>query len=69
MLNHCGGVLGIGRYARCRHEVFTQWSAALDELAACPNVMVKLGGLGMRLSGFGFETKARAPSSDELAEA
>jgi L-fuconolactonase len=69
VLNHCGGVLGIGRYAGGSQEVFSQWSAALDELAACPNVMVKLGGLGMRLSGFNFETKVRAPSSDELAEA
>jgi predicted TIM-barrel fold metal-dependent hydrolase len=31
--------------------------------------MVKLGGLGMRLSGFGFEARERAPSSAELAEA
>jgi L-fuconolactonase len=69
VLNHCGGVLGIGRYAGNRHEVFGAWSAELDELATCPNVMVKLGGLGMRLSGFNFETKVRAPSSDELAEA
>jgi predicted TIM-barrel fold metal-dependent hydrolase len=44
VLNHCGGVLGIGRYAGRRHKVFKQWSAALDDLATCPNVMVKLGG-------------------------
>ena len=31
--------------------------------------MVKLGGLGMRLPGFGFEARERAPSSLELAEA
>jgi L-fuconolactonase len=69
VLDHCGGILGVGRYAGHRDEVFAQWSASLRELAACPNVMVKLGGLGMRLPGFGFETRERAPSSAELAEA
>jgi L-fuconolactonase len=28
VLNHCGGILGIGRYAGARDEVFAQWSAA-----------------------------------------
>ncbi|UPY38873.1 amidohydrolase family protein [Sediminicoccus sp. KRV36] len=69
VLDHCGGILGIGRYAGQRDEVFATWSANLRELARCPNVMVKLGGLGMRLPGFGFETRERAPSSAELAEA
>ena len=69
VLDHCGGVLGIGRYAGRRDEVFAAWSAALRDLAACPNVVVKLGGLGMRLPGFGFEAWERAPSSTELAEA
>jgi predicted TIM-barrel fold metal-dependent hydrolase len=69
VLNHCGGILGIGRYAGKRDEVFAAWSANLRELAACPNVMVKLGGLGMRLPGFGFEERSQAPSSIELAEA
>jgi len=67
VLNHCGGVLGIGRYTR--ETTFPVWSAAVRDLATCPNVMVKLGGLGMRLPGFGFETRDRAPFSTELAEA
>lgn len=69
VLNHCGGVLGIGRYEGKRDEVFAQWSGLVRDLAACPNVMVKLGGLGMRLPGFGFEERERAPTSAELAEA
>jgi predicted TIM-barrel fold metal-dependent hydrolase len=68
VLDHCGGILGIGRYAGRRDEVFAQWSASLADLATCPNVMVKLGGLGMRLPGFGFEGRERAPGSVELAE-
>lgn len=69
VLNHCGGIARIGRHASRAPEVYTQWSRALRELAACPNVMVKLGGLGMPLSGFGFEARERAPSSAELAVA
>jgi len=69
VLNHCGGVVRIGRYADWPNERYAQWSDALRELATCPNVMVKLGGLGMRLSGFGFEARDRAPSSAELADA
>jgi len=68
-LNHCGGILGIRRYAGRREDVYAQWSAALGELAACPNVVIKLGGLGMRLSGFEFDTLERAPSSIQLADA
>ncbi|MBR0670764.1 amidohydrolase family protein [Neoroseomonas soli] len=69
VLDHCGGILGIGHYEGRSDEVFQQWSAAIRDLATCPNVMVKLGGLGMRLPGFGFETRERAPSSTELADA
>ena len=69
VLNHCGGILGIGGYAGRRDEVFAAWSGAMRELATCPNVAVKLGGLGMRLPGFGFEAGATAPSSEDLATA
>ena len=31
----------------------------MTELAGCPNVMVKLSGLGMRIGGFNFEDDAR----------
>ena len=69
VLNHCGGVLGIGRYVGRRDEVFATWSANMRDLATCPNVMVKVGGLGMRLPGLGLESGEIAPSSAMLAEA
>jgi L-fuconolactonase len=68
VLDHCGGILGIGAYSDRFDQTFAAWSAALRDLAECPNVMVKLGGLGMRLSGFGFAARAHAPSSTELAD-
>ena len=69
VLNHCGGILGIGRYEGRRDEVFATWSAHMRDLATCPNVMVKCGGLGMRLPGLGLEAGEVAPSSLMLAEA
>ena len=41
----------------------------IRELAGCPNVVVKLGGLGMRINGFGFEAQPEPPSSEQLAAA
>lgn len=67
VLNHCGGITRTGRHALRTDEVYAEWAAALRGLAACPNVMVKLGGLGMPLSGFGFDT--RTASSEALAQA
>jgi len=69
VLNHIGGVLGIGRYAGRRDELFLSWLGALHRLAQCPNVYIKLGGLGMRRSGFEFYGHARDYSSDTIAAA
>jgi predicted TIM-barrel fold metal-dependent hydrolase len=69
MLDHVGGPVGIGPYAGKRDEEFARWSADIRDLATCPNVHVKLGGLGMPLCGFGHETQDVLPTSAELAEA
>ena len=69
VLDHCGGPLGIGAYAGRRSEIFPSWVASIKALAECPNVHVKLGGLGMRINGFGFEDSDVPPSSATLAAA
>ena len=67
VLNHVGGPIGIGAYAGKHKEVFPGWAASIKALAACPNVYVKLGGLGMRMGGFGFHEQPEPPSSETLA--
>ena len=67
VLNHVGGPVGIGAYAGKHKEVFPGWAASIKALAACPNVCIKLGGLGMRLGGFGFHEQPDPPSSETLA--
>jgi L-fuconolactonase len=69
VMDHVGGVLGVGAYAGRRAEIFEFWRGRVRALAACPNVTVKLGGMGMKLFGFGFERRDRPPSSQELADA
>ena len=69
VLNHFGGVMGIGRYEGRRDAVFADWHAAIRELASCANVSIKLGGFGMMLPGFGFNGLPRPPSSETLAAA
>jgi predicted TIM-barrel fold metal-dependent hydrolase len=67
VLDHVGGPIGIGPYAGRRDEVFAAWRISIGELARCPNVHVKLGGLGMRLFGFDVHEGAQPPGSEQLA--
>ena len=60
VLDHVGGPLGIGAYRGRRDEMFPGWAASIRALAAHPNVCVKIGGLGMRINGFGFDEQRRA---------
>ncbi|MGD2141628.1 MAG: amidohydrolase family protein [Burkholderiales bacterium] len=69
ILDHVGGVLGIGPYANRRDEIFQQWKRDMAELATCDNVCVKLGGLAMKLNGFGWHTHDTPPTSEALADA
>src|ERR1700686_500317 len=69
VLDHCGGPAGLGSYANRRKEIFASWRASIRDIAKCPNVVVKLGGLAMRLLGYDFHERPKPPSSEELAAA
>lgn len=69
IVDHVGGAIGIGPYAGRRDETFTEWLRGIRSVAQCPNVHMKLGGMGMRLSGFDFAERPRPPSSEDLAVA
>lgn len=66
--DHVGGALGVGQYEGRSAEVFPQWKKSIVELASCPNVNMKLGGLGMTSFGFGFHFRDTPPGSQELAD-
>jgi predicted TIM-barrel fold metal-dependent hydrolase len=67
VMDHVGAPLGIGPYKGLRDEIFSQWSANVTALAKCSNVYVKLGGLAMKLTGFGHHKLDVPPSSEVLA--
>jgi predicted TIM-barrel fold metal-dependent hydrolase len=69
VLDHFGGPLGIGPYAGHADEVFDSWRKSIDDLATCPNVVAKLGGINMPLNGFGWDKRDRPATSDELVSA
>ena len=69
VLDHFGTPLGVGRFAGRRSEIFEQWKKDVAEIAECPNVVAKLGGLAMPDNGFGWMGRDLPPSSDEFAEA
>ncbi|MGF6369041.1 L-fuconolactonase [Paraburkholderia sp. RAU6.4a] len=69
VINHTGGPLGIGPYKGVRDQVFAEWRSRIEELAALPNTVIKLGGLAMRYAGFGFNERTVPPSSGDLVAA
>ncbi len=69
VLDHFGTPLGVGPYAGLREQIFKTWTKDIESIAACPNVVAKLGGLAMPDNGFGWHTQKRPPTSDEFVAA
>ncbi len=69
VLDHFCTPLGVGPYAGHGEEIFTQWYLDIAEIAACENVVAKLGGLAMPDNGYGWHTAQRPPTSDEFVAA
>lgn len=66
VFDHFGGPLGIGPYSGKGEEIFNQWQKDVAQLATCPNVVAKLGGIVMPINGFGLHKRDMPPSSDEI---
>ena len=69
ILNHIGGLLRVGPYANRDDEVLGTWRDGIAAVAACPNVTIKLGGIGMPRTGFDWHTRETPIGSEELATA
>ncbi len=65
IFNHLGGPLGSAPGADL-DAIFAEWRPAIAEVAACPNVVMKLGGIQMVVNGFGWHERENPPTSDEL---
>ncbi|BBI64882.1 hypothetical protein HSBAA_61880 [Vreelandella sulfidaeris] len=73
VLDHAGGPLGVGSYPspHSDHNSIHRraWRDGLARLAELPNVMLKIGGFGMPIMGFSFNTGKTPPNSQHLADA
>ncbi len=67
ILNHLGGLNRVGPYGNRDDEVLATWRRGLAEVAQCPNVNLKLGGIGMPRIGFDWHTREKPIGSEELA--
>ncbi len=69
IFNHLGGPVGVGPFAGKRDEIFAQWKEDVADLARCPNVVAKVGGIQMQVNGYGWDERPKPPTSDELLAA
>ena len=66
--NHIGGLMRVGPYANRDDEVLASWRSGIATVAQCPNVIIKLGGVGQPRYGFDWHTREAPIGSEELAE-
>jgi hypothetical protein len=64
ILNHLGGLTRVGPFANRDEEILANWRRGIAAVAECPNVNLKLGGIGMPRLGFDWHTRL-----EELAAA
>ncbi len=67
ILDHVGTPLTFDAHLGSQAEIFPRWRAGIVELARRPNVVVKVGGLGMDLASPIGTTGGQAPST-QLAQ-
>lgn len=68
IINHMTVAMGLEMGSGERAELFRQWREALRETARRPNIVCKVGGLGMPIWGFGLQERGDAISYRDLAE-
>jgi len=68
ILNHLGGLNRSGPYANRDEEVLATWRSGIAAVAQCPNVNIKLGGIGSPRLGFDWHTRTMPIGSEELAK-
>ncbi len=68
VLIHSGSPVGHGSYAGREQETHEAWRAGMAELAQCPNISVKLGGIAMTLAAFDYGKAPEPIASEALAE-
>ncbi|WP_273463019.1 amidohydrolase family protein [Sandarakinorhabdus limnophila] len=66
--DHLATPLGTASYAGRRNADFVEWAGNIKRLAACPNVVMKVGGLAMPFGGFASFMADPMASAEMLAK-
>jgi len=69
ILDHFGTPVGVGPFAGRREAILDHWRNDIADIARCPNVYAKLGGMAMPVNGFGWDQGRTPPTSDEFVAA
>jgi L-fuconolactonase len=69
ILDHVGGLLGIGGHGTRPAETFALWKDGMARLARQPNALVKIGGLGMPFGGSPLHMREPPATVAELVDA
>lgn len=67
VLNHIGGLVRVGQYANRDNEVLANWRRGIANAASCPNIVLKLGGVGQKRFGYDWHAREKTIGSEELA--
>ena len=68
VLNHIGGLVRVGPYANRDEYVLPEWRKGIELMAKCPNIVMKLGGVGQTRFAYGWDERDIPVGSEELAE-
>ena len=68
VLNHIGGLVRVGPYANRDDEVLPAWRKGIEEMAKCPNIVLKLGGVGQARFAYGWDQLEKPIGSEDLAQ-
>lgn len=68
VIDHLGGIFGLGELAGRRDELWPQWCADIVVLSRLQNTYLKLSGLGTEYAGFGWHQRGTRPSSEQIAD-
>jgi len=69
IINHLGAPLAIGPYSRGSEAAGATWRSSMVDVASRPNVVLKVGGIGMdAYFGMGWSALKAPPSSEQVAD-
>jgi L-fuconolactonase len=68
VIDHLGGIFGLGELAGRHNELWARWQDDIAALSRLQNTYLKLSGLGTEYAGFGWHERCTPPTSAQIAD-